>query len=159
MLATDSRRSIMRYALCYNTLALIRARNGDLYRILSAFYDLSQYTRSRKCDIIKRVRTLCSFSLSPSPYSRYSGYALAAGHLQDAGEYTRQTSAGAAAGEPADSSCRPRARTQDEERWQLLVFLQVLTAFFLRPTVTFCESSLMLSVLQFLSTASAIQDK
>lgn len=37
--------------------------------------------------------------------------ALAAGHLRDAGEYTRRTSAGAAAGEPdADSSCRLRAR-------------------------------------------------
>lgn len=40
-------------------------------------------TRSRKCDIIKRSHHALG------PLGRYSGYALAAGHLRDTGEYTR----------------------------------------------------------------------
>lgn len=120
--------SIMRYALRYTHL-LINPRSWRWpLRTLMIHLDIIRGAGSAI------LLNACFLSLSASFFpplffslflhSRYSGCTLAAGHLRDAGEYTRRTSAGAAAaGEAADSSCRFRARARDAEGWQLLVFL------------------------------------
>lgn len=114
---------------CVNLRAAAFAASSELF----ATY---LNTRSRKCDIIKRsLRALRTLGL----LGRYSGYALAAGHLRDAGEYTRWASERAQVqlqvSLPTAAVDFMRMRTA--KRRLLPAFLPALIAFFLRSMPIF----------------------
>jgi len=93
-------------------------------------------TRSRKCDIIKRsLRALRTLGL----LGRYSGYALAAGHLRDAGEYTRWASERAQVQLQVSlpTAAVDFVRMRTAKRRLLPAFLPALIAFFLQSMPIF----------------------